>query len=124
MNMARPRRKSDKQLIDDVDKYLKEVEENDEIPQVIRFARRNGMTKQALYYRAQMSQELLDSIKRIVEEKELILEEGALKGKYQPSVAIFSLKQLGWRDKPEVKSEEEDEGTGVVMIAPIMEKRD
>ena len=43
------------------------------------------------------------SIKRLLSKKEVELEKGALIGKYQQTMAVFSLKQLGWRDKQDVE---------------------
>ena len=40
-------------------------------------------------------------LKKCIAKKEANLEKGALTGKLNPSMAIFSLKQLGWRDKKE-----------------------
>lgn len=121
--MARRKKESDAQIIKDVDQYLYETRANEEIPQLIRFARRHGLTKQGLYYRANQNPELLASIKAIIDEKELVLEEGGLTGKFQPSMTIFSLKQLGWKDKVDVdEGDDEDDGTGVVMIAPLVER--
>jgi len=42
-----------------------------------------------------------ESIKRCVDKKEVALERSALEGRVNVSMAIFSLKQLGWRDKQE-----------------------
>ena len=41
-------------------------------------------------------------LKRCIAKKEANLEKGALTGKLNPSMAIFSLKQLGWKDRKEV----------------------
>jgi len=121
--MAKVRVKTE-DLIKDVPVYLKECELNGTIPQVIRFARRHGYTKQGLYQRMESEPALVDSIRQIIEEKELILEENGLIGKYNSSMAIFSLKQLGWKDKNEVElSTEDDNTTGIIVIAPVIENK-
>lgn len=118
--MAKVRVKTE-DLIKDVPVYLKECELNGTIPQVIRFARRHGYTKQGLYQRMESEPALVDSIRQIIEEKELILEENGLIGKYNSSMAIFSLKQLGWKDKNELElSTEDDNTTGLIVIAPVI----
>ena len=48
--------------------------------------------------------ELRQSIKRLLYQKEVNLEKGALKGTFSTTMAIFSLKQLGWRDQLEVEA--------------------
>lgn len=122
-HMGRPRRVSDKQLIKDAELYLQECRDNGEIPQVIRFAQRNHMTKQNLYHRADLNTDLFDSIKAITDEKQLVLEENALMGKYNATMAIFSLKQLGWRDKVEVQADVDSTVmAGVVEIPSVLDE--
>lgn len=43
-----------------------------------------------------------------------MLEKGALTGKYDKTMAIFSLKQLGWRDKIETESKVELDSDGFI----------
>lgn len=45
--------------------------------------------------------ELSRSIRKILDWKEVRLEQGALTGQLEKTMAIFSLKQLGWKDKIE-----------------------
>ena len=110
---GRPRKVSIQNLIDGVDAYL----ESTSLPIVAEYALQNGITSNWLYHLADKEAEagrpeLKQSIKRITDQKAIALEKGALIGKFSPSMAIFSLKQLGWRDKPE----EKNEGTGVTII--------
>ena len=42
------------------------------------------------------------SIKNLVNAKEYMLERLGLKGKINSTLAVFSLKQLGWRDQQQV----------------------
>ena len=55
----------------------------------------NDIERQYLYDN-QMFSTLL---KKCIAKKEANLEKGALTGKLNPSMAIFSLKQIGWKDK-------------------------
>jgi hypothetical protein len=41
-----------------------------------------------------------------------VLEKGGLTGKYDKTMVIFSLKQLGWRDKIEAESKVEFDSDG------------
>lgn len=50
--------------------------------------------------------ELREASRRLLDWKEVKLEKGALAGVLNSTAAIFSLKQLGWRDRPEVEHEE------------------
>lgn len=110
---GRPRKVEVKNLIDGVDAYL----ENTSLPIVAEYAQINHITADYLYELARKETaegrpELSRSIKRITDQKAIVLEKGALIGKFSSSMAIFSLKQLGWRDRPEEKSE----AAGVTII--------
>lgn len=118
--MARPKKISDEALIADVDAYIAYTRKNDLIPNIIRFAQRNGLTRQTLHTRGKKNPELYDAIKRIVEEKEVVLEEGALTGKYAQTMAIFSLKQIGWRDKPDdVEEDDDNKNVGLIKMPTV-----
>jgi hypothetical protein len=71
--------------------------ENTEIPIVAEFAARHGLTRQFLYD----GEEFSDLIKRCTFKKEAALERQALVGSVNCTMAIFSLKQLGWSDRQE-----------------------
>ena len=95
---GRPPKVKIEDLINDVDDYIKDADP----PIVAEFAHLHGITRQHLYLLAENSKELHDSIKKIVEAKEVMLEKKGLEGKYTASMAIFSLKQLGWKDTNDV----------------------
>lgn len=110
---GRPRKVNIKNLINGVDEYIASTP----LPIVAEYALQNGITRQYLYELADKEKsegrnELSDAIKRIADTKAIALEKGALIGKFSASMAIFSLKQLGWKDRPE----EKNEGTGVTII--------
>ena len=48
-------------------------------------------------------EELSDAIHTLLGWKEVILEQGMLTGVLRPGAAIFSLKQLGWTDRQDIK---------------------
>lgn len=60
-------------------------------------------------------EELGRSIKRLLNKKEAQLEKLALMGKVSRTMAIFSLKQLGWKDK----SDDEDENSEILNNVKI-----
>jgi hypothetical protein len=81
------------ELIAHFKKYIDETE----IPIVAEFAYKYNIRRQLLYELPELS----DTIKEIIEKKESALERKALEGDINVSMAIFSLKQLGWKDKQE-----------------------
>ena len=97
---------------EDIDKIIKACEDytaNTPVPRLIDFAHSQGFSSQLLKDHASRHPELALSLKKLIEKKEDALEQGMITGKMPPAAAIFSLKQLGWRDKQEV------EHSGTVM---------
>ena len=92
--MARPRsrtQKQDEQLFNKFKKYI----DNTTIPIIAEFAYMNDIERQYLYDNKIFS----TLLKKCIAKKEANLEKGALTGKLNPTMAIFSLKQIGWKDK-------------------------
>lgn len=52
-------------------------------------------------------EELMQSIKRLLDKKESYLEREGVKGNINSTMAVFTLKQLGWRDSIEVDNSKE-----------------
>lgn len=50
------------------------------------------------------NEELMQSIKELLYKKESYLEREGLKGKLAQTMAVFTLKQLGWRDSIEIEN--------------------
>src|SRR5574344_341867 len=93
--MARPRSRTqtqDEELFDRFKEYI----DNTTIPILAEFVYMNDINRQYLHDNKMFST-LLNKLK---EKKQANLEKGALTGKLVPAAAIFSLKQLGWRDRP------------------------
>lgn len=82
------------ELVNKFDKYVEETE----IPIVVEFAYLNNLDRTFLYDRAEFSTVL----KKCIQKKESQLEKGSLMGVLNSTQAIFSLKQLGWKDKQEI----------------------
>jgi hypothetical protein len=79
---------------------FKEYVDQTDIPIIAEFSYQNGFGKQYLYDRPEFS----DLIKMCLAKKEAALEIGSLKGTLNPTMAVFSLKQLGWTDKQQVEA--------------------
>lgn len=74
------------------------------------------------YEIVQKSPELAGLIKKLKRKKEVALELGGLTGKYDKTVAIFSLKQLGWRDKFEPDTAIQCDANMQVTVVPLSEE--
>lgn len=88
------------------DEYIEEINEvfnlyisNTDIPIVAEFAYQNNVPRQKLYE----FDGFRDTIKRCIDKKEAQLERLALRNEINTTMAIFSLKQLGWKDRQEVE---------------------
>lgn len=64
------------------------------------------------------NEELSQSIKELLYKKESYLEREGIKGNLAQTMAVFTLKQLGWRDNIEVKAE----NTNRITIVNDLEK--
>ena len=87
------------ELVNKFDKYINETA----IPIVAEFAYLNNIDKTYLYDRAEFS----TLMKKCIQKKEAQLEIGSLRGVLNSTQAIFSLKQLGWKDKQEIDMKSE-----------------
>ena len=95
MPAGRPRIFS-KKKVKEICQKLEEYIESEEIPIIAEFAYKNDVPRQSLYDYPEFS----TLLKKLIDKKECQLERLALKRKVNSVVAIFSLKQLGWRDVP------------------------
>ena len=95
---GRPPKVNIEDLINDASEYIATADP----PILAEYAHIHGITRQYLYELANSNKELSDTIKTISEAKEVVLERKGLSGEYTASMAIFSLKQLGWKDTAEV----------------------
>jgi hypothetical protein len=78
-------------------RLISEYVDSTTIPILAEFAAKLGIRRQFLYEYP----ELKDAVERLIAKKEGALEREALCGNVNCSMAIFSLKQLGWRDTHE-----------------------
>lgn len=96
--MGRPRKYNDEQ-IKQIKASFTEYIENTDIPIIAEFSYQNDVSRDALYDYEEFS----TLIKRAIAKKEAQLERKALNGEVDKTMAIFSLKQLGWSDKKEIE---------------------
>ena len=104
--VGRPRKYNDTEIQDLLGKLRQYIEDTD-IPILVEFAYMNDIPRESLYD----YQEFSTLRKRCIDKKEAQLERKSLKGEIDKTMAIFSLKQLGWKDRQEL------EHSGGVKIA-------
>jgi len=78
-----------------LEKYIKTTK----IPIIAEFAYKNDIPREELY----RHKELNHTIKKLINKKEAQLEILALTKKIDSKMAIFGLKQLGWKDKQDIE---------------------
>jgi UTP-glucose-1-phosphate uridylyltransferase len=96
--VGRPQKYTEPVINEMVQKFADYINDT-ELPIVAEFAYMNDIDRKYLYDHEEFSALL----KKCKSKKETALERGAISGAYVPSVAIFSLKQLGWSDKQEIQ---------------------
>lgn len=87
---------------DKMTKILKEYTTNTEIPILKEACYQNGWNDRYIYELAAKSESLSEAINSLLMKKESQLERLGLQGKIDRGVAIFSLKQLGWKDSQQI----------------------
>ena len=95
MPAGRPRKYNTKQVKEIGDKLEQYIDET-RIPILAEFAYQNKIPRDVLY----KYEEYSTLIKRLIDKKEAQLERLTLERKINTTMAIFSLKQIGWRDIP------------------------
>lgn len=94
MPAGRPREYDREAIAEAFAKYIEETE----IPIVAEFAVSQGLFKQFIHD----NEEFHDLVRKCTTKKESALERQSLKGGVNVTMAIFSLKQLGWSDRQDV----------------------
>lgn len=93
---GRPKEYTEDKMGELVERFREYIDTTD-IPIIAEFAYQNDIDRTLLYDNEQFS----TLRKKCIAKKEANLERGALLGQVNPTVAIFSLKQLGWKDRQE-----------------------
>ena len=94
---GRPRKHHSAEITEKLIAYI----EQEAIPILAEFSYKNNIPRTHLYEIAKDDIKLTDAIKFCIAKKEANLERGALSGEVNTTMAIFSLKQIGWSDKQE-----------------------
>ena len=119
MAAGAPRKYDRKDLLEKLQEYIK----NTDMPIVSEFAYKYGIPREYLYQMSKDEDELSYTIKSLINKKEYELERGGLTGKYNPSMAIFSLKQLGWKDRQDIDLKGEMENKTVIQFEVFKPKK-
>lgn len=77
---------------------MEKYTEATELPILVEFCYLSRVNKTQIWELAGLSEELSDSIRRLLAKKETELERGVHAKRLNPTMAVFSLKQMGWRD--------------------------
>lgn len=91
--MARPREYDREALALTFERYISETK----LPIVAEFAYLNDVPRETLY----TWEEFQTLLKRCIDKKEAALERGMITEEFNVTASIFSLKQLGWKDRME-----------------------
>lgn len=118
--MARPR----KYNVDKLVGALKAYTESSEIPILKEFCYKYPISYDYLLIVAKRedeagNKELYRTIKRTLDKKEAQLERLGLEGRVDKTMAIFSLKQLGWRDRVDIDTTSKGDKIGNFDTAGI-----
>ncbi len=95
--VGRPRTYTEEQ-IKNIKERLSNYIDSSSVPIIAEFAYKNNIPRTVFYDYTEFS----TLIKKLIDKKEAQLERGALSGVLNSTMAIFSLKQLGWRDKQDI----------------------
>lgn len=114
--VGRPRIHDRSEIAQKLIDYINETD----IPVIAEFCYKNGIRRDYLYEMGSDDEELSNAIKMCIEKKEAQLELKSLRGEVNPTQAIFSLKQIGWRDRQEVESTNTNHNmnTDVTQLSP------
>ncbi|MDD4001040.1 MAG: hypothetical protein PHX62_09165 [Bacilli bacterium] len=103
--MARP--KSPKYELEFMLSTLEDYTNNTDIPILKEVCYQNYWNADYVLELGRKDDEISRAIKRLLDKKETQLERKGLNKEIDKTVAIFSLKQLGWKDKQEISFGEE-----------------
>jgi hypothetical protein len=88
------------EVLERINEELEEyIETGKGLPSVTEFAFKHDYRRASLYDHEELSY----NIEKVRLKRELALEKLGFSGKSNATMAIFSLKQLGWRDKQEIE---------------------
>lgn len=100
--MARPKTGKYNNLMQDIIEYTDKTE----YPILKELCYQKNYNYDYVMQMQRENEELSQSIKRLLYKKEVYLERNGLLGNIQQTMAVFTLKQLGWRDMPEQENKD------------------
>jgi hypothetical protein len=110
-------------------KFYQYIEDN-EMPIIQEFCYKNDVLREQLYsYASQHQDGWSSALKKAISKKESYLERNLIANKVSVPGAIFSLKQIGWRDDPQLNVNKGDSisievtGKPAAQLAGLMKKR-
>ena len=110
--MARPKTGKYDNLIKDIVEYTN----NTEYPILKELCYKKHYNYDTIMKMQRVDGELMQSIKELLYKKEAYLEREGIKGNLAQTMAVFTLKQLGWKDNIEVES------TQLVKVQELLNK--
>ena len=113
---GRPRKHTDEEVAQYVALFRAYIDETD-IPIICEFCYLNHIPRETIYDYDEFS----TLRKECIDKKEARLERGGLDGKVDKTMAIFSLKQLGWSDRQQHELSGPGGGAIVVQFDPAFE---
>lgn len=90
-------------MVDIIERYTDDTE----IPILKEVVYQNYWNYDTIMKYQRVNENLMQSIKRLLNKKEAQLERKGLNKEIDRTVAIFSLKQLGWKDRQEISFDNE-----------------
>lgn len=91
------------EMVDIIERYTDDTE----IPILKEVVYQNYWNYDTIMKYQRVNENLMQSIKRLLNKKEAQLERKGLNKEIDRTVAIFSLKQLGWKDRQEISFDNE-----------------
>lgn len=113
--------KWDEKTIEKIRIKLDEYIEESDVPIISEFSYQNNISRQRLYEFANDYEEFSDTFKKCTTKKEAQLEKLGLLNIINPTMAIFSLKQLGWTDKQQIEHSGETTSNVKAEIKPSID---
>jgi len=109
------------EMVDIIERYTDDTE----IPILKEVAYQNYWNYDTIMKYQRVNENLMQSIKRLLDKKEAQLERKGLNKEIDRTVAIFSLKQLGWKDRQEISfGEEQADEINIKVIKSTKEDND
>lgn len=126
METKRPRGRPQKYNIEEMVDIICEYTDNTVLPILKEVCYLNGWNFDTLMNLERQNEDLNWAIKRLLQKKEVEVERGGLIGKYNQTMAVFTLKQLGWKDKQDIElnTSDNDLEVKINVVSPSQEDID